>query len=147
MSEPTKINRNYSQSKLTIKVKFTLITLVIIISAITLYLYNPATSSIYPSSPFRALTGLYCPGCGTLRGLHQLLHGNLIAAFGLNPLMVISLPFMVCSYINYGFEAIKGQPLWSIFIPARLIWFLLQTIIAYWVVRNIPFHPFDLLAP
>ena len=147
MSKLIKINQFYSESNNKKRWKFALITFTIIASAIVLYCYNPATTSLYPSSPFRALTGLYCPGCGTLRGLHQLLHGHLITAFGLNPLMVISLPFLICSYINYGFEAIKGKPLLKIFIPPQWIWFLLQAIIAYWIVRNIPFHPFSLLAP
>ncbi|MEW5722540.1 MAG: DUF2752 domain-containing protein, partial [Thermodesulfobacteriota bacterium] len=44
-----------------------------------LYLVNPAVSALYPPCPFHALTGLYCPGCGTLRGLNQLLHGHLLA--------------------------------------------------------------------
>ena len=42
----------------------------------------------------RYVTGLLCPGCGTLRGLHQLLHGHLAAAFRLNPVMVLSLPLL-----------------------------------------------------
>jgi hypothetical protein len=126
---------------------FALITLTIIAVSILLFRHNPATSGLYPPSPFPLLTGLYCPGCGTLRALHQLLNGHLITAFGLNPLMVISLPFLFGSYLNYGAEAITGKSLWQIFIPAKLIWFLLQVIVAYWVVRNIPFHPFTWLAP
>jgi hypothetical protein len=90
---------------------------------------------------------LYCPGCGTLRALHQLLHGHLLEAFGLNPLMMLSLPFLTYSYISYGVEAIKGKPLFRIFIPAKWIWFLLEMIVAYWIVRNIPIAPFSWLAP
>ncbi|PYV86056.1 MAG: hypothetical protein DMG90_22080 [Acidobacteria bacterium] len=35
---------------------------------------NPASSGIFPPCPFLWLTGFYCPGCGSLRALHQLLH-------------------------------------------------------------------------
>jgi hypothetical protein len=129
------------------RLNFVLITSVLIGAAIALFLFDPATSKLYPPSPFRALTGLYCPGCGTLRALHQLLRGHFIAAFGLNPLMVISLPFMVYSYCSYGLEAIRGRSLPKIFISARWIWFILQAIIAYWIVRNIPVAPFSWLAP
>ena len=59
----------------------------------TLFTFNPADSSVFPPCPFRALTGFHCPGCGTLRGLHQLLHGHLLEAFSFNPLMVLFLPF------------------------------------------------------
>jgi lipoprotein signal peptidase len=147
MSKLIKIPQSYSEVKNQKRWKFALITFIIIATSIVLFRYNPASSELYPPSPFRVLTGLYCPGCGTLRALHQLLHGQLITAFGLNPLMLISLPFLIGSYLNYGVEAIKGKSSWQIFIPAKLIWFILQLIIAYWVVRNIPFHPFTWLAP
>jgi len=147
MSKLIKVSQNHSEVKNPKRGQFALITFIIIAASVTLFYYNPASSDLYPPSPFRVLTGLYCPGCGTLRALHQLLHGHLITAFGLNPLMLISLPFLIGSYLNYGVEAITGKSLWQIFIPAKLIWFLLQVVIAYWVVRNIPFHPFSWLAP
>lgn len=147
MTKLMKVSQNHSNSKSAERWKFAMLTSIIIVSAVVLFCYNPAESSLYPPSPFRTLTGLYCPGCGTLRGLHQLLHGHLIAAFGLNPLMVISLPFLVCSYINYGFRTFKGKNWLEIFIPSQWIWFLLQAIIAYWIFRNIPLVPFSWLAP
>jgi hypothetical protein len=53
-----------------------------------LYVFDPATTAAYPSCPFRALTGLLCPLCGGLRAAHALLHGRVVDAFWLNPLMV-----------------------------------------------------------
>ena len=46
------------------------------------YFFDPRNPGPYPICPFFGLTGCYCPGCGTLRALHQLLHGNPVAAFG-----------------------------------------------------------------
>ena len=34
----------------------------------------------YPTCPFLAITGWYCPGCGSLRAVHDLLHGDLAGA-------------------------------------------------------------------
>lgn len=147
MPELAKVSFNRLATKLDRRGRFTLITLIILATFIILFNYNPATSDLYPPSPFRAFTGLYCPGCGTLRGLHQLLHGHVITAFGLNPLMIISLPFLICSYLNYGWKAFTGKNLLDIFVPSQWIWFLLQAIIAYWIVRNIPLVPFSWLAP
>ena len=42
--------------------------------------------------PLARLTGWDCPGCGTLRAAHQLTHGNLAAAWRLNPLAVALAP-------------------------------------------------------
>ena len=57
-----------------------------------LFFFDPARYAIYPVCPWHALTGWDCPGCGTLRALHQLTHGNLAAAWRLNPLTVALLP-------------------------------------------------------
>ena len=45
-----------------------------------------------PSCPLYAVSGLYCPGCGTLRCLHALTHGDLGAALGFNVLTVLAPP-------------------------------------------------------
>ena len=50
-----------------------------------LYTFDPRNTDSYPVCPFLGLTGYHCPGCGTLRALHQLLHGNVIGALGYNP--------------------------------------------------------------
>ncbi len=49
---------------------------------------DPSTHVFYPPCPFRVLTGLECPGCGTMRAGHALLRGRPIEAFRLNPLLV-----------------------------------------------------------
>jgi hypothetical protein len=112
-----------------------------------LYLFSPHDSGLYAVCPFKALTGLHCPGCGTLRGLHELTHGHPVAAFGLNPLMVLSLPFIAFSIIKYIVAGIIGWPEPKIFIPSPFIWSLLAVIVLFWVLRNLPFYPFTLLAP
>ena len=43
---------------------------------VCLYARNPAEPGSVSALPVHALTGLYCPGCGTLRALHQLMHGT-----------------------------------------------------------------------
>src|SRR5438477_6152583 len=57
-----------------------------------LYVRNPADGAPFPPCPFRAVTGLDCPFCGTGRALHQLFHAHVRQAFGLNPLMMLMLP-------------------------------------------------------
>jgi hypothetical protein len=111
-----------------------------------LRLFNPASSGLFPPCPFRAITGLNCPGCGTLRGLHQLLHGHPLAALDLNPLMVMTLPFMAYVFLSYALVALRGRGLPKVFIPSPLIWVIFWVIISFWVLRNIPVYPFTLLA-
>ena len=111
------------------------------------YIFNPSTLHFFPPCPFHKLTGLHCPGCGSLRAMHHLLHGHPIEAFGLNPLMVLALPFIGFSFVMYFFHRILGKSLSKIFIPASYIWIFLWVVISFWILRNIPFYPFTLLAP
>jgi Protein of unknown function (DUF2752) len=109
--------------------------------------FDPATSGLFPPCPLRYLTGWYCPGCGSLRALHQLLHGNLGAAWALNPLTVILLPFLAYGIASYALFEIRGRHLPRLFLPAVSIRVLCAVIILFGIARNIPFHPFDLPAP
>ncbi|PYV14756.1 MAG: DUF2752 domain-containing protein [Acidobacteria bacterium] len=106
-----------------------------------LFFLDPARGGIFPPCPFRALTGYLCPGCGTLRALHQLLHGHLGAAFRLNPLSVSSLPFVGYSSLSSLLELITGRPLPRVFVRPSFIWALLFAILAFWVLRNTPLFP------
>ena len=111
------------------------------------YLFNPSTTTLYPTCPFYWLTGCYCPGCGSLRALHQLVRGHLATALGLNPLMVLSLPFVGYFFVSHARIVVTGRSLKAFFVRPVFIWVLLGVILAYWVLRNLPFYPFSLLAP
>ena len=116
-------------------------------SAVMLRIFDPATSGIFPPCPVRYLTGWYCPGCGSLRAIHQLLHGDLWAAWALNPLTVILLPFLAYGLISAALFEIRGQGLPEPFLRAEWIRALCAAIILFGIVRNLPGHPFELLAP
>lgn len=44
------------------------------------FFFDPAGSRLFPRCPFLSLTGLRCPGCGSQRALHSLLHGEIARA-------------------------------------------------------------------
>jgi hypothetical protein len=58
-------------------------------TALALRWRDPHLPGSWPPCPFRALTGLPCPGCGGLRALDDLGHGQLGAALGSNALAVL----------------------------------------------------------
>ncbi|WP_426595524.1 DUF2752 domain-containing protein [Cellulomonas sp. McL0617] len=102
----------------------------------TLALVDPNQAGHYPTCPFFWLTGLYCPGCGSLRALHDLTRLDVAAAWGMNPLLVVALPFLVASWIAWTRRSVTGahrrlaHPAW--------IWAVLALVLAFWVARNIP---------
>jgi hypothetical protein len=118
-----------------------------LLGAVVLYRFRPGGSILYPPCPFHALTGLYCPGCGTLRGLHALLHGRLLVALDYNPLMVLSLPFLGYAFLSHTLFVFRGKRLPRIINHPRWIWLILVIIIIYWIARNVPVYPLTILAP
>jgi Protein of unknown function (DUF2752) len=54
--------------------------------------HDPYQSAIFAQCPILALTGWECPGCGGTRAMYSLLHGDLEAAFRMNPLVLACYP-------------------------------------------------------
>lgn len=71
-----------------------------VVIAIVLFLFNPEHCSLYPRCTFHTLVGLKCNGCGLLRAMHHLLHGDLPMATRSNPLVFVVAPLfaMVMAY-------------------------------------------------
>ncbi|MCP3962891.1 MAG: DUF2752 domain-containing protein [bacterium] len=115
--------------------------------AVFLAVVNPATAGFLPPCPFHELSGLHCPGCGSTRALHHLLNGHLGAAFGLNLLMVISLPFLLYASVSYALRGCFGRGLPAPRVEAWMAYTLLCIILAFWILRNVPLPPFSYLAP
>jgi Protein of unknown function (DUF2752) len=101
------------------------------------YTVDPAQPGHYPTCPFKLLTSLDCPGCGTLRGLHQALHGHLGAAANRNLFFVLAAPPLVGAWI-IAVARIAGwrRPLPQ--VPPRLLPAIPALIIAFWIARNLP---------
>jgi Protein of unknown function (DUF2752) len=57
-----------------------------------LYFVDPSTSPFASPCLFTAIFGVHCPGCGSLRALHALAHGDLKAALESNKPLVCILP-------------------------------------------------------
>jgi hypothetical protein len=75
--------------------------LFIALCAAALFFFDPATARFYPHCLFRTVFGFPCPGCGSLRALHQVLHGNLLAAWELNRTLFIAVPVAaIASFVS-----------------------------------------------
>ncbi|MBL4663560.1 MAG: DUF2752 domain-containing protein [Flavobacteriaceae bacterium] len=126
----------------------TLFAIGVICVAVLLYLFNPAEHSYFIPCPFHYVTGYHCPGCGSQRAVHQLLHGNLIGAFRLNPLMVITLPLLIYALGQKGYNFIfDTQHRVGLFYSKFFIYGYFGIALLFWVLRNIPHDPFTWLAP
>ena len=105
-------------------------------AGLILFTFNPAEVSFYPVCTFHQFTGLQCPGCGSLRAMHQLLHGNITSAFGHNPLLVLSLPLGLGLAIAIAASRVSGRPCPGK-VPAWLLWSGLAGLILFGILRNL----------
>jgi hypothetical protein len=114
----------------------------IIAGAAYLFFFEPGKTGFFPACPFRSLTGFTCPGCGTTRALHQILHGHFATAFTLNPLLLLAIPFILFAFIRYSVIVMRGGVPRPNALPASLIYAIFFVILSFWIFRNTPFYPF-----
>ena len=106
-----------------------LMVLAVIVGIIGLFIiavFNPEDTSLYPRCPFYVLTGYKCPGCGTLRAIHRMLHLQFSAAFAYNPLLMFAIPYIVL--ISISSKIAKNH------IVSRGV---VIVVLLYWLGRNI----------
>ena len=89
---------------------------------------------VFLPCPFKALTGWNCPACGGLRMTHDLLHGDLAAAFVDNAFVLIGLPLLLAWVMlrRYRGQPTANTPVFVVVIVAAVTWT---------IVRNLPGFP------
>jgi hypothetical protein len=113
---------------------------------VAVWVGDPTTpGGILPVCPTKALLGIDCPGCGTLRAVYSLLHLDLGAALRFNALGVVALAVLAAAWVSATVGAATGRRTWS---PSRVPWLprvTLVVVLAWLVVRNLPWAPFTAL--
>ena len=110
--------------------------LVAVAVAFALYFtFDPGREILAPKCPLLMATGLKCPGCGSQRMLHALLHGDIAAAWRFNALLFLLVPFLIALGV-----ASAGRKRWPAFyrrinsIPVIVA--VTAVIIGWFVLRN-----------
>jgi len=107
-----------------------------------LFVFEPGKTGFFPICLFRFFTGFTCPGCGTTRALHQILHGHFLTAFTLNPLFIIAIPFLLFAFLRYTVTVLRGGVPRPNALPASYIYAIFFVVLSFWIFRNTPFYPF-----
>jgi len=117
------------------------------IVAFIYFTINPSEVDFMLKCPLYKTTGVYCPGCGSQRSVHHLLHFNIIGAANNNILFLAGL--LVATY-HYGISLINNffnRNYKSVFDKNKNLLIVLLITVLFWILRNIPYYPFTLLAP
>jgi hypothetical protein len=115
--------------------------------AAALWYFDPANESFFPVCPLYRFTGFACPGCGMTRAFHAMFHGDIAAALDLNalaPVFVLLIGFFFISLILF---AARGRGLKTELRNPYLLWTALIVLLAFGLLRNLPFYPFNILFP
>lgn len=102
------------------------------------YTYDPGMLSLFPRCPFVMATGYECPGCGSQRAIHSLLHLDIKAAFGYNALMLLAIPYLLLGiYLQFFNGRARHPRLERLFFGRHSAVIVLIIILVYWIGRNI----------
>ena len=113
----------------------------LLLGLLVLFVLSPERG-FFPPCPIFAVTGFYCSGCGSLRAIHHLLHGDFVRAWFFNPILLCGIPIVLAGVIAelFSFRRFALTRIRPVFL-----WVLLSLILAFGVLRNIP--AFDYLQP
>ncbi len=129
------------------KIKY-LIFFILGIALVSIYVFiNPSEVDFLPKCPFYFFTGLYCPGCGSQRATHQFLNFNFLGVLQQNLLFVIGLFIVGYHLIILAINTFFKKNIYNYLYHPKTPIVLLIFIIFFWILRNIPSYPFNLLAP
>jgi len=111
--------------------------------ALAAHLVNPYRDHWLPSCPFHALTGLWCPACGSTRAACALAHGHPFAALKHNVALFAVLALVLWAWAGYAVRAFapdSARWVW-LGVPVRLLrrpWWIVGLVAVFWILRNIP---------
>jgi hypothetical protein len=103
-----------------------------------LHVRDPHVQGSWGVCPLAAL-GIYCPGCGGLRAVNDLTHGDVAAAASSNLAFVVLLPFLVLGLTLWVRARWRGVPLRvDPRVVARVTWAGFAVLMVFTVLRNLP---------
>lgn len=104
---------------------------------------NPNTTHV-PLCPLKAVTGLDCPLCGSLRAVHALTRGDIAGAANHNLLFTVAAPFLVLAWGWWLLDTLDRRPPGTPLVEAYrrhatlLRWVGVAVLVTFAVVRNLP---------
>ncbi|QXC61203.1 DUF2752 domain-containing protein [Aquihabitans sp. G128] len=98
---------------------------------------DPNTTHV-PLCPLKALTGIDCPFCGSLRAVHSLAHLDVVGALDHNVLFTLAAPFLVVGWAIWLLRS-TGRPVlprWQLPASSNVAFAVLAVV--FMVARNLP---------
>lgn len=108
-------------------------------ASLLVHLRDPHQSGSWGFCPWLFLTGTYCPGCGGLRAVNDLTHGDLVEAASSNLLFIGSVPLLLFWWTRWVHDRWTGLSRAVDTRRALVLGALFLGVTAlFWVARNLP---------
>ncbi|MCB0907028.1 MAG: DUF2752 domain-containing protein [Nocardioidaceae bacterium] len=108
-------------------------------ATLALRLRDPHDAGSWGFCPSQVLFGVSCPGCGGLRAVNDLTHGDVVGAASSNLLLVLAAPVVAWVLATWIVGAWQGRSLTPRWVQSPIVlsvW--LAGIVVFTVVRNLP---------
>ena len=115
-------------------VAFSIVVLLLIL-AVVYFLFDPMEAKWMPRCVWKVATGTECPGCGSQRMAHALMHGDLRAAWRANAYALCMLP-LIGGMVWLEFSRESHPHLYRKVYSPAVIWGLAVSVLVWWILRN-----------
>ena len=103
------------------------------------YRFPPTEYSFYPRCPIYLTTHWLCPGCGSTRALHSLLHLDFQSALHYNALFTLLFPFACLWFGFICYRTMRYDQFPNLAFPRSAAVCLIVTVVLFTVARNTMF--------
>lgn len=114
----------------------TIIAALAIVLAIVYYYFDPVEARWMPRCLWKVATGTECPGCGSQRMAHALMHGDISGAWHANAFALCIIPL-----IGFLFALEQNRDKWpNVYRKVHapwVIWTLAVAVLVWWIGRNL----------
>ena len=110
---------------------------VVAAATVVLAVGDPNTTHV-PLCPLKAITGLDCPFCGSLRAVHSLAHLDLAGAASHNLLFTLAAPVLVVAWVAWLATSLGHPPRWRRPLPRGATVAFWVVVAVFGVARNLP---------
>lgn len=108
-------------------------------AAAAIALRDPHVPGSWGFCPFLRVTGLYCPGCGGLRAMNDLVHLRVLDALHSNAIGVLLVSLVGLGWLIWLTARIRGRPArLDRFVTSAVGWAAVVVIVGFAVLRNTP---------
>lgn len=105
-------------------------------AAVVYYFFDPSKARWMPKCLWKTLTATDCPGCGSQRMAHALMHGDFAGAWNANAFAVCMIP-VAAALFWLEFSRNRHPDLYRKVHSPWLIAILATAVIAWWIARNL----------